>query len=93
MPKQPMKVQELEQIIDDQLRAMHYEEVKLDNKTFARQVQKTKEISNLAGKKIAVIAQQLYANEMGAQIAVPSLDIPEGMIPGKKSTKIAALLQ
>lgn len=92
MENKTMKVDELEQIIDDQLRAMASESTKLDNKQFTRQTQKTKELSNLAGKKIAIIAQQLYANEMGAEIAVPSLDIPEGRLIGKPNAKLAKLL-
>ncbi|OQB12797.1 MAG: hypothetical protein BWY15_02091 [Firmicutes bacterium ADurb.Bin193] len=89
---QALESHELEAILDEQIRALSDESIQLDNKLFTRQCQKSKELANLAGKKIAIIGQQLYANEMGAQIAVPSLGITEGQIILAPKNKIAKML-
>lgn len=87
-----MQMQELESILDEQIRELSKESIQLDNKLFTRQCQKSKHLANLAGKKIGIVAQQLYANEMGAQIAVPALDITEGQIILEPKHKIARML-
>lgn len=89
--QQPMSMKDLQLILDEQLRAMSDESIKADNKLFARQAQKTKEVANIAGKLIAITAQQLYANEMGASVEVPALGIEEGTIL-RKDSRMAKLL-
>lgn len=92
MKNKSLQVHELEAILDEQISALSDESIALDNKLFVRQCQKSKELANLAGKKIAIIGQQLYANEMGAQIAVPSLGIGEGQIQMIPKNKLAKML-
>jgi hypothetical protein len=77
MKQNKMNALELLDILSDTLRDLNSQEVKESNRNFNRQCAKAKEIGNIAGKMIALTAQQLYAIELGAQINVDLLGVNE----------------
>jgi hypothetical protein len=77
MKTNKMNALELLDILSDTLRDLNSQEVKESNRNFNRQCAKAKEIGNIAGKMIALTAQQLYAIELGAQINVDLLGVNE----------------
>jgi len=79
-------------VVAEQVMIMKDQSTATDNKTFLREIAKTKEMSNAVGKLVAITAQQLWANELGAQISVPGLGIEEGQIQLQKESRINRMI-
>ena len=83
---------DLYDVVAEQVMIMKDQSTATDNKTFLREIAKTKEMSNAVGKLVAITAQQLWANELGAQISVPGLGIEEGQIQLQKENRINRMI-